>query len=34
MVGLDRFGEPILFGVIFSTLLTAGRAARPRQDPA
>jgi hypothetical protein len=34
MVGLDRFGKPILYGVIFLTLLTAGRAAPPRQDPA
>ena len=33
IVGLERFGKPILFGVFFLTLLGLGRAA-PRQDPA
>jgi hypothetical protein len=34
MVGLERFGKPILYGVFFLTLLGLGRAAPARQDPA
>jgi hypothetical protein len=34
MVGLERFGKPILYGVFLLTLLGLGRAAPARQEPA